>query len=200
VLRVWTIFLFLSAGPTLADTPLLNDEQVKGMRIAADVPAPVAAAFVAALDRGFYTKPAWRSTITLELSKSISAENRFSTAPANLRALGMFLSENLGRTGILNAYLQRVDLGRGCIGVFNAARAYYRATPEQLDILQSVRLAALLQMPERHLNDPSAMAERTLFILRQMRGMETLPDEMQPLPTAIPQYLAELSPRATCKN
>ncbi|WP_412565407.1 transglycosylase domain-containing protein [Thalassobius sp. MITS945101] len=64
------------------------------------------------------------------------------------------LADTLSREEVVKLYLEKLYFGRGCRGVAQAARAYFRQPPEQLTIAQTALLAAIAQAPHR--NDPVA--------------------------------------------
>ena len=144
-----------------------------------EIPQSVKNAFVAMEDHRFYrhggvdvlrtAKAAFNrlfggsrsfggSTITQQLIKNIGGE-REKTAVRKIREMtrALSLETRYGKEEILEAYLNIVPMGEGCIGVGAAAERYFGKSISELSLAEAASLAAITPAPAR-LN-PRASAE-----------------------------------------
>jgi hypothetical protein len=83
------------------------------------------------------------------------------------------MERTLGKTRILELYLNTVDWGPGICGARAAARLYFRKSPARLDPLEAAWLAAILRHPQRAWRDefltarPDAEAARRILLQRR---------------------------------
>jgi monofunctional biosynthetic peptidoglycan transglycosylase len=113
------------------------------------------------------------STITQQLAKNLY----FSPSRNPLRKLkeavtAYRLEGALGKSRILELYLNVAELGEGVWGVEAASRRYFRTSARRLTLTQSAALAATLPFPLRSnpAYRPTRMRRRQDLILRRMRG------------------------------
>ena len=158
----------------------------------AELPPYVPAAFVAAEDRRFWEHPgvdglgilramgvnlrAGRvsqggSTITQQLVKNLVVGNeRTYRRKLSEAVLAYRLEKELGKTAILELYLNYLALGSGNYGVEAAARDYFGISARDLDIGQAAMIAGLVPAPSRYSPwvDPELAARRRELVLRSM--------------------------------
>lgn len=60
------------------------------------------------------------------------------------------MEKNVGKTRILEIYLNIVEFGRGLYGVEAASRAYFGKSARKLNRMESIELAATLPAPVKH--------------------------------------------------
>jgi penicillin-binding protein 1B len=161
-----------------------------------DVPSHVLDAIIVSEDRDFYQhqgisvfgifRAVWQnitagkvvqggSTITQQLIKNQFFDHRQSYWRKIQEALmALILEQKLNKDQILEAYLNAIYFGQSTqgpvIGLNAASRYYFDKTPSQLDLNQSVSLAALIRganyyHPVRH---PDRLRARRDRILKQM--------------------------------
>ncbi|MGZ9031336.1 MAG: biosynthetic peptidoglycan transglycosylase, partial [Burkholderiaceae bacterium] len=100
------------------------------------------------------------STLTQQLARTLfTGGDR--TAVRKLRELlyAIEMERTLGKSRILELYLNTVDWGPGVCGAKAAARAYFNKVPARLTALESAWLAGVLRNPH--------MAWETQFVVRQ---------------------------------
>lgn len=88
------------------------------------------------------------STISMQLAKNVFLA-REKTLVRKLQELVLtwYLERTLGKDGILELYLNVIELGPGVYGVGPAARHYFNVEPSMLTPLQAIFLATLLPNP-----------------------------------------------------
>ena len=111
------------------------------------------------------------STITQQLIKNIGGEDEatvFRKCKEMLRALS--LEKRHSKEEILEAYLNIVPLGHGCIGVGSGAMYYFSTAPESLSVAQCASLAAITNAPGRYdpVKYPEAHLARRNLVLDRM--------------------------------
>jgi penicillin-binding protein 1C len=143
---------------------------------AVDVPALLRAARDYAI---FGEARSGGSTIEMQLARLISAEPFYSAPDGTRAALGrkfaqIALAERIAiassKTGILEAYANRVPMGGNLYGVEAAARTYFGEPAGDLDLAQASLLAAIPNDPARLAQSEHwpALRARQHFILRRM--------------------------------
>lgn len=91
------------------------------------------------------------STITQQLAKLQLVGDERSLARKLREALAaLWLEQRLGKSEILNQYLNTVYLGRGAYGMSAAARIYFDKSLSELALAQTALLAGLIQGPSRY--------------------------------------------------
>ena len=111
------------------------------------------------------------SSITQQLIKNIGGENEISAArklKEILRALR--LEREHSKEEILEAYLNVIPLGHGCVGVGAASRIYFGKSVSELTVAQGALLAAVTNSPARYdpIAYPKQALERRNLVLDQM--------------------------------
>lgn len=111
------------------------------------------------------------STITQQLIKNVTGEA--SKTPMRkvseiFRALD--LEKSLGKSEILEQYLNIISLANGCRGVGAASELYFGKTPAELTLSECASIAAITQNPSRYdpLRHPENNQTRRDNILREM--------------------------------
>ena len=91
------------------------------------------------------------STITQQLIKNITSDNDRS-ANRKIREIirAMIIEQNLKKEEILEAYLNTIALGNGINGVQVAANNYFNKDVSELNLLESVCIAAITQNPTKY--------------------------------------------------
>ena len=129
------------------------------------------------------------STITQQLAKNLY----FSPSRSSLRKIkegvtAYRLEWALGKSRILELYLNVAELGDGIWGVEAASRRYFNRPADRLSLNQAAALAATLPFPRRSNPGyrPNRMRRRQDLILRRMRGepieIPQVPEEPIPQP------------------
>jgi membrane peptidoglycan carboxypeptidase len=146
----FSIVLLLMAGGTTAVTYYYDSVDVVESTVSypvvpvAELPAPVANAFVAAVDPDFYTSS--DSLITRRYMVIASGAGEVSGWRTWVMANK---AENAyTKTEILDRYLNRADYGRGAVGLVAAAQTYFHKPAAQLTVAEAVLLAVQLH-PDR---------------------------------------------------
>lgn len=132
----------------------------------------VAEAFRLAEDRNFSDATDANSTLTRDLIRMLALPG---AKPLGrdwqlVAAVGQALP---ART-ILNAYLDRIFLGRRCFGIAAGAQVWFGLPPEALDARQAAFLAALARDPQSPARRPDSLHERTDWVLAQMDKADLL--------------------------
>jgi membrane peptidoglycan carboxypeptidase len=88
------------------------------------------------------------STITQQLVRSITGEREI-TIKRKIREMfaACSLEHSIGKTGVLEQYLNRINFGGTLYGVQSASRAYFGMPVELLDAPRAAILAAIVQRP-----------------------------------------------------
>jgi membrane peptidoglycan carboxypeptidase len=145
-----SIVLLLWAGGATAFTyyydsvPLVENNVSYPVVPVAELPPPVANAFVAAVDPDFYASD--DSLITRRYTVIASGADEESGWRA--RIMADKAEDSYTRTEILDRYLNRADYGRGTVGLVAAARTYFQKPAAQLTVAEAALLAVQLH-PDR---------------------------------------------------
>jgi monofunctional glycosyltransferase len=116
------------------------------------------------------------STLTQQLARTLYTGGE-RTVARKLRELlyAAEMERTLGKTRILELYLNTVDWGPGLCGARSAARTYFRKRPDQLTPLEAAWLASILRAPhvahERQYLAGRPEVERARRVLQQMREL-----------------------------
>jgi monofunctional biosynthetic peptidoglycan transglycosylase len=90
------------------------------------------------------------STISQQLVKNMYLTPERSLRRKFLEALiTIKLELTVPKHRILELYLNSIDWGRGNLGIKDAARYYFKSSPQRLNLLQSVYLASIIPNPAR---------------------------------------------------
>lgn len=122
------------------------------------------------------------STITQQLIKNVTSDNDKS-ATRKIREIirAMIIEKKLNKTQILEAYLNTIALGNGICGVQVAANYYFNKDVSELDLSESVTIAAITKNPSRY-NPVTGLQEnkkRRKLVLRKMLEWDYItPSEM----------------------
>jgi penicillin-binding protein 1A len=140
------IALLLAAGGTTAATyyydsvPLVESSVSYPVVPVAELPPPVANAFVAAVDPDFYDSGS--SLITRQyvvIAAGAGAESGWRTRIMANKAEAVYT-----KAQILDRYLNRADYGRGAVGLIAAAQTYFHEPAARLTVAQAALLAVQL--------------------------------------------------------
>lgn len=132
------------------------------------VPPVVYNAFIAIEDERFYERPcidfraiaraAYRtyfledeqggSTISQQLARAITNDREI-TIQRKVRELfaACSLEQDIGKTGVLEQYLNRINFGGTLYGIQSASNAYFGIPAEELNIARAAILASIIQRP-----------------------------------------------------
>ena len=119
------------------------------------------------------------STVTQQLVKLLDTEGqppeerRSVTTKVREAARAQNLEETMGKRAILEAYLNRLNYGRGVVGPAAAAKAFFGVSPQDLSWAQAALLAVLPRAPSYL--DPYKHPERSH--MRQRELLDALRDE-----------------------
>jgi penicillin-binding protein 1C len=102
------------------------------------------------------------STITMQLARLLEPIGHGPLDKVRQTLWALRLEAHLGKTEILEQYLNRVPLGQGAVGVAAAMRLYFGASPAQASLGQAALLASLARAPssQNPLVDPARAAKR----------------------------------------
>jgi 1A family penicillin-binding protein len=134
------------------------------------------------------------STITQQLAKStMTNPQRDLHRKLTEAVLAVRLDDELGKSGVLERYLNTIFLGHGAYGIAAAAEAYFARPVAELTADQAALLAGLIRGPNLYdpITNPEAAAARRATVLDQMVAEGFLSAEeaavaaQAPLPTAI---------------
>ncbi|HEX7669820.1 MAG TPA: biosynthetic peptidoglycan transglycosylase, partial [Polyangiaceae bacterium] len=91
------------------------------------------------------------STVSMQLAKNryLGREKTLSRKLEEA-VLTLLLEQTLGKAGILELYLNVVELAPGIYGIGPAAWHYFHTTPKELSLAQSLYLVSLLPNPKAH--------------------------------------------------
>ena len=157
-----------------------------------EIPIYLQNAFVAIEDKRFYShmgfdfittfKATWKylmsdgaspggSTITQQLIKNLTGEDDISIRrkiSEIIRAIK--LEQRMSKENILELYLNSIYLSQGAYGVKAAAKLYFNKDVSELDLLESVAIAAITQAPSKWdpIQNPENNQKRRNIILTQM--------------------------------
>ena len=116
------------------------------------------------------------STLTQQLARTLFTGGE-KTAARKLREFlyAVEMERTLGKTRILELYVNTVDWGPGLCGARAASHAYFRKRPDQLTPLQAAWLAGILRAPhaahEQQFRNGQPDLERARRVLLQMRSL-----------------------------
>jgi hypothetical protein len=139
------------------------------------------------------------STLTQQLARTLFTGGE-RTVARKLRELlyAAEMERTLGKTRILELYLNTVDWGPGLCGARSAARLYFRKRPDQLTPLEAAWLAGILRAPHiAHgqqflVGQPEVeRARRVLLQMRELPKAERVRWAGKPLVLALPAKRAE---------
>lgn len=120
------------------------------------------------------------STITQQLAKNLYlGTERSYSRKLKEAVLALKLERTLSKRRILAVYLNAVEWGPGVFGAEAAARRWFDVSANDLDVAQSVALAAMLPAPRRARLSPAPgwLAKRARRILGYMRQTGKVDDE-----------------------
>lgn len=108
-----------------------------------------------------HSKKIGGSTITQQLARTLylSAEKSY-WRKIKEAVLALWLEQKYTKEELLALYINKVNYGKGCIGIKQAACFYYHKTLQELELLEIVTLVAILPNPER--NNPADFPEDAL--------------------------------------
>jgi hypothetical protein len=145
------------------------------------------------------------STLTQQLARTLFTGGE-RTIARKLRELlyAIEMERTLGKTRILELYLNTVDWGPGLCGARAAARNYLRKRPDQLTPLEAAWLAGILRAPHAAHSEQwvggAVDIERARWVLLQMRSLPRSERERwarRPLILATAPRPGELRPVST---
>ncbi|HFE45907.1 MAG TPA: penicillin-binding protein, partial [Nannocystis exedens] len=146
-----------------------------------DIPAMLQHAFLAAEDRRFYEHPGLDvrglmratvanlrsgsvvqggSTISQQVAKGFLTNDRTLERKLREAILSLRLESRLGKSRILEIYLNKIFLGHGAYGVAAAASRYFGKRLDELTLAECALIAGLARAPSRY--SPVASPERAL--------------------------------------
>ncbi len=112
------------------------------------------------------------STLTQQLAKNLflSSDRTFERKLEEV-VLALWLELRLGKSGILELYLNRVYFGAGVYGIEAAAQRYFAKSARELTVAEAAIIAGLLKAPSRlsPASRPEAAAQRAILVLAAMR-------------------------------
>ena len=112
------------------------------------------------------------STLTQQLAKNLflSSERTMERKLEEV-VLALWLELRLGKSGILELYLNRVYFGAGVYGIEAAAQRYFAKSARDLTVAEAAIIAGLLKAPSRlsPASRPEAAAQRAILVLAAMR-------------------------------
>ncbi len=112
------------------------------------------------------------STITQQLIKNVTGDKgRNATRKMREIVRALVIDKRLSKKQILEAYLNTIALGNGICGVQVAANYYFNKDVSELDLLESVTIAAITKNPSKY-NPVTGMEEnkkRRNVVLEKMR-------------------------------
>lgn len=108
------------------------------------------------------------STITMQTARLLHPTSRTVAGKLAQALWALRLEAQLDKSRILEAYLNRVPLGQGAIGVAAASSLYFGASASDVSLGQAALLAGLADAPSR--NNPFASPERARARRRLVLG------------------------------
>ncbi len=116
------------------------------------------------------------STITQQLAKNLY----LSTSKDPVRKfkeliITLLLENQLGKSRILELYLNEIEWGRGVLGIEAASQTYFGKSASALTLDEATRLAAVIPSPLRHRPDADSryVLRRKDIVLRRMTARYT---------------------------
>jgi hypothetical protein len=137
------IILLLVAGGVTALTYYYDSVPLPEDKISypvAELPSPVANAFVAAVDPDFYGS----SDSLITRRYAVLAADGGEVSSWRTRIMAHKAEAAYSKTEILNRYLTRAGYGRGAVGVVAAAQTYFHKPATQLTVAEAAFLAVQL--------------------------------------------------------
>lgn len=120
------------------------------------------------------------STITQQLIKNIT-DDRGKNITRKLREIlrAQYVEKKLGKTDILEAYLNTISLGSSICGVQVAANYYFNKDVAQLSLEECAALAAITKNPSKYNPDtkPQNNKKRRNAVLKKMWELEKISDK-----------------------
>ncbi|MEM6985946.1 MAG: penicillin-binding protein 1A [Pseudomonadota bacterium] len=160
-----------------------------------DVPLQIRQAFVSAEDDRFYSHPGvdWQgllravyvvattgeksqggSTITMQVARNLFLDKskRYSRKIKEI-LLALRLERELGKSRILELYLNTIFFGNRAWGVASAAQIYYDKTLDELTLPQAAMIAGLPKAPSAYnpIANPERATQRRNYVLRRMNEL-----------------------------
>ena len=111
------------------------------------------------------------STLTQQLIKNWTGENQVRVVRKYREILwALNLERHYGKDRILEAYLNKLYLGRGCYGVKTGAERYFDKDVSELNLAECASLAAITQNPFKFdpLSNPKKNRKRQKYCLESM--------------------------------
>lgn len=112
------------------------------------------------------------STISMQLArlKFLESEPRNWWYKIRQTFYAFKLEQQLTKEAILDAYLARINFGSGAVGLTAAAERYFSKTPDQLSVLESVVLLAIVPNPTAFnpMNQAAVATERQQLVLSRL--------------------------------
>ena len=129
------------------------------------------------------------STITQQLAKNLFlSPARTVKRKVQEALLALWIEHHLTKDEILSAYLNRVYMGSGTIGIEAAAEVYYNKPAKDLNLRESATIAGLLKAPSRYSPqaNPGLSAERANVVLAAMADAGYISEEEARSMTSVP--------------
>ena len=143
------------------------------------------------------------STITMQVARNffLSREKTL-TRKFNEMLLAFKIESSLGKSQILELYINQIYLGQRAYGFAAAARIYYGKTLDQLALAETAMLAGLPKAPSSFnpVANPARAKLRQQYVLRRMREMGAISaaqqTEADKQPVLVKNELNEFATRA----
>ncbi len=143
------------------------------------------------------------STITMQVARNffLSREKTL-TRKFNEMLLAFKIESSLGKSQILELYINQIYLGQRAYGFAAAARIYYGKTMDQLTLAETAMLAGLPKAPSSFnpVANPARAKLRQQYVLRRMREMGAISTlqqaEADKQPVVVRNELNEFATRA----
>ena len=120
------------------------------------------------------------STITMQTARLLTNTDRTLTGKLKQMLWALRLDAQLDKNTILEAYLNRVPLGEGTVGVPAAASLYFQASAPDLSLGQAAALAGFARRPanDNVIASPARAQQRRAAVLErmQLRGFVSADD------------------------
>ena len=111
------------------------------------------------------------STISQQVVKNLTGNNSITVKRKLSEAFAtLHLESKYDKTEILELYLNIINLANGCFGISDAANLYFSKCVDELDLLESVTIAAITNNPSRYnpIKNPEENKKRRDLILHCM--------------------------------
>ena len=135
------------------------------------------------------------STITQQLAKNLFlTQERTLWRKMQELAFALWLERKLGKTEILELYLNRVYFGSGAYGIEAAAQRYFGKAAREIKVAEAAMLAGLVKSPSRLTpsRNPNGAERRAQIVLAAMAELGFVTDTMAK--TALAQPARALEP------